>query len=95
MSTTNLNSVGKCPRSDSATSGATKLPRSVQQPGESGKHGFHLRHLTGMAFVVEKDVVASPLNLGFLGRVSKVLVAHGISELIAELGRLGRVHGAA
>ena len=66
--------------------------------GEVGEEGFNFRcaHLSRVAFVVEEDEPADPLDVGLFGAVGVVACAEGGAYAIEQLRLLGGVrHGVA
>ncbi len=58
----------------------------VSFAGQVGEEGSDFRgvHFGGVAFVVEEDEAAHPVDVGFFGAVGVVFDAQGVAELVEE-----------
>ena len=66
--------------------------------GDVGKEGFDFggAHLGGVAFVVEEDEAADPLDVGLFGAVGVVAGTEGGADAVEQFGFGGGVrHGGA
>ncbi len=50
-------------------------------------------HFAGVFFVVEEDVAANPVDIGFFGALGVVFSADGVADLFEELFFVGLVIG--